>query len=135
MTEKPKGGGRDSRQDFRVDMAISLRYKVASKIGGGAYQLSPYMRGIGVNFSGGGGAFKIGKDIPAGSFIYLEMYFPFDRFPVSAVAEIIRTKPDTLRGKAVFLCITRYLLISPTIQDKMVAYFIGEGARRRKAEG
>ncbi len=134
MTDQPEKTGREGREDFRVDLAISLRYKIAGKNEMGAYTLTPFLRGIGVNFSGGGGAFKIAKDIPAKTLIYLEMYFPFDKYPVSAVAEVIRTKPDTLKGKSVLLCITKYLLISATIQDKMVAFIIGEGARPKKTE-
>ncbi len=134
MTDQPKKTGREGREDFRVDLAISLRYKIASKNEMGAYTLTPFLRGIGVNFSGGGAAFKIAKSIPGGTFIYIEMFFPFDKYPVSAVAEVVRTKPDTLKGRSVLLCITKYLLISATIQDKMVAFFIGEGARRKKAE-
>ena len=127
----PQGGAK--RQDFRVTLSVSVRYRVAKKIGD-VYKLTPFHKGLGVDFSGGGGAFKIGKDIPAGYLLYLEIFFPFDKFPVSVVAEVIRTKPDTLKGKKVYLCITRYLLMSPTINDKMVGYFINDGARESRKQ-
>ena len=120
--------GKQVRKDFRVKLAASVRYRVAKKVGE-RYVLSPFFKGIGVDFSGGGAAFKIGNSIPKGYLLYLEIFFPFDKFPVSVVAEVLTIKEDTLKGKKVFLCITRYLLMSPTINDRMVGYFINEGAR------
>jgi c-di-GMP-binding flagellar brake protein YcgR len=129
----PPAQGGAARKDFRVALSVSVRYRVAKKIGD-VYKLTPFHKGLGVDFSGGGGAFKIGKDIPAGYLMYLEIFFPFDKFPVSVVAEVVRTKEDTLKGQKVYLCITRYLLMSPTINDKMVGYFINEGARQAKKQ-
>ncbi len=119
------------RVDFRLRLATTVRYRVAKRFGD-KFKLSPWFKGIGVDFSGGGAAFKIGKAIPKGFLMYLEVFFPFDKYPVSSVAEVLRLKDDTLKGKKVFLCITRYLLISPTVQDKMIGYFINEGARAEK---
>ena len=129
--QSPKG--REGRVDYRIDLAIQVRYRIAQKVEG-RYRLSDFFNGLGENFSGGGAAFKLARDLPKGTFIYLEMLFPFDRFPVSAVAEVLRTKDATLKGKKVRLCITRFLLMSPTIHDKMVSYIIGEGARQQRAK-
>jgi len=130
--EDTGGGASQQRQDYRLRLAATIRYKVAKRFGY-AFKESAWFKGIGVDFSAGGASFKIGRSIPKGYFMYIEIFFPFDKFPVSTVAEVIRLKSDTLKGKKVFLCIVRYLIISPTVQDKMVGYFINEGARREKA--
>ena len=57
---------------------------------------------------------------------------PHRKEPVQAVAEVVRNLPDELKGKQVFRCIVRYVLIHPDTQDWMVAYFIGEAARQKK---
>ena len=128
MSEPSGGPPKQVRKDFRVKLAASVRYRVAKKVGE-KYVLSPFFKGIGVDFSGGGAAFKIGNSIPKGYLLYLEIFFPFDKFPVSVVAEVLNIKEDTLKDKKVFLCITRYLLMSPTINDRMIGYFINEAAR------
>ena len=128
----PQKTARNQRMDFRVELPLLVKYKIAVKQPDGRYQLSPMFNGVGVDFSGGGSAFKIAKDIPKGFFLYIELHFPFDKEPVMAVGEVIRTKPDTLKGKNVFLCITRYVLIAPEVQDRMVGFFIGEMARQGK---
>ena len=92
------------------------------------FKLTPFFKGLGVDFSGSGAAFKIGKSIPPGYMLYLEIFFPFDKYPVSVVAEVLRQKEDILKGKKVYLCMVRYLLIAPSIQDKMVGYFISRHA-------
>lgn len=131
--EKPHNGGRDNRMDFRITMPVSVKYKIARKNEREEkYTLSGYFRGLGDNFSGGGAAFKVAKEIPAGSLLYVEILFPFDKKPVCIIAEVLRTKPDIFKGKKIFLCVVRYLLINPKRQDAMVAYFIGEGARAQK---
>ncbi|MBI5637036.1 MAG: PilZ domain-containing protein [Nitrospinae bacterium] len=126
----PKVAGK--RADFRVEMPLMIRYRVAVRQEDGRYQLSPLANGVGVDFSGGGCAFKIAKDIPAGFFLYIEITMPYDKEPVQAVAEVVRNLPDELKGKQVFRCITRYILIHPDVQDRMVGYFIGEAARQKK---
>lgn len=131
-TKKPASAS-DLRQDFRVRLAVSIRYRVAKRFGD-VFKLSPFLKGIGVDFSAGGATFKIGKSIPKDYLMYLEIFFPFSKYPVSAVGEVLRTKEDTLKGKKVYLCIVRYLLISPTIQDKMVGYFINEAARKNEKD-
>ncbi len=129
---QPQKSSKNARMDFRVEIPLLVKYRIAVKQPDGTYQLSPLFNGVGVDFSGGGSAFKIGKDIPKGYFIYVELHFPFDKEPVMAIAEVIRTKPDTLKGKNVFVCITKYLLIGPDVQDRMVGFFIGEMARQGK---
>ncbi len=126
----PKGAGK--RTDFRVEMPLMIRYRVAVRQEDGRYQMSPLSNGVGVDFSGGGCAFKIAKDIPPGYFLYIEITMPHGKEPVQAVAEVVRNLPDELKGKQVFRCITRYVLIHPDVQDWMVSYFIGEAARQKK---
>ncbi len=131
--DRPQKDGRKNRMDFRVSLPVSVKYKIARKNGEkGEYTLSGYFRGLGDNFSGGGAAFKVAKEIPSGVLLYMEMLFPFDKNPVCIIAEALHTKPDVFKGKKVFLCMVRYLLVSPKQQDGMVAYFIGEGARAQK---
>lgn len=133
--EAPKpsgGGGRDKRVDFRVEMPLAIRYRVAVRRDDGRYQLSQPFNGVGVNFSGSGAAFRMAKDIPKGYMLLLEIAVPYDKDPIRAVAEVIKTQPDTLKGKTVVRCITRYLLIHPETQDKMIGFFIGEAARQQK---
>ncbi len=126
------GKGAGKRSDFRVEMPLMIRYRVAVRQEDGRYLLSPFSNGVGVDFSGGGCAFKIAKDIPPGYFLYIEITMPHGKEPVQAVAEVVRNLPDELKGRPVFRCITRYVLIHPDVQDWMVAYFIGEAARQKK---
>jgi hypothetical protein len=128
MDEKPQPQKvtKNARNDFRVRLPILLKYRVAVRQPDGKFIMSPVFSGVGVDFSGGGAAFKIGKDIPAGFFMYAEMPFAFQPEPVMAVAEVVRTKPDLLRGQKVLLCFVKYLLINPDVRDRMVGYLIGE---------
>jgi hypothetical protein len=130
--QPPQKSSKNARMDFRVEIPLLVKYRIAIPQPDGTYQLSPMFNGVGVDFSGGGSAFMIGKDIPKGYFLYIELHFPFDTNPVMVIGEVIRTKPNMLKGKNVFICITQYLLIGPDVQDRMVGFFIGEMARQGK---
>jgi c-di-GMP-binding flagellar brake protein YcgR len=132
--QQPSKSPKNARNDFRVRLPLLLKYRVAVKQPDGKYALSPLFSGVGVDFSGGGAAFKIGKDIPAGFFMYAEMPFPFQPEPIMVVAEVVRTKPDLLRGQKVLLCFVKYTLIHPDVRDKMVGYIIGEVNRLEHAK-
>ncbi|MBI3581994.1 MAG: PilZ domain-containing protein [Nitrospinae bacterium] len=123
-------GLKDARDDYRVRLPLPVKYRVGVRQQDGKYVLSPEFRGVGVDFSGGGAAFKIGKEIPAGFFVHAEIPFPFQQEPIMVVGEVLRTKPDLLRNQKVFLCVVRYLLINPDARDKMVGHIIGEVSRR-----
>ncbi len=126
----PKPKGRDARLDFRVLMPLMIRYRAAVRREDGRWQVSPFFNGVGVDFSGGGSAFKVAKEIPGGTLLYLEISVPYDKEPVQTVAEVLRQVPDTLKDKPVFRCIVRYVLIHPEAQDRMVGFFINAGARQ-----
>lgn len=130
----PSKNLKNARNDFRVRLPLLVKYRVAVKQPDGKYLLSPLFSGVGVDFSGGGAAFKIGKDIPSGFLLYAEMPFPFQPEPVMVVAEVVRTKPDLLRGQKVLLCFVKYLLINPDVRDTMVGYIIGEVNRQERAQ-
>ncbi|MBI3793155.1 MAG: PilZ domain-containing protein [Nitrospinae bacterium] len=130
----PKGPGPgNARNDYRIRIPLLVKYRVAVKQEG-KYIMSPVFSGVGVDFSGGGAAFKIGKDIPSGFFIYMEIPFPFQPEPLKVVSEVIRTKPDLLKGQKILLCTVKYLLLSPDIRDRMVGFIIGEMALQTKKE-
>ncbi|GMT41657.1 MAG: hypothetical protein IEMM0002_0068 [bacterium] len=119
--------------DFRINLSIPVRYMIAARNEDeGKYSLTDFFRGLGGKFSGGGAAFYAAKEIPVGSLLYVEMFFPFDKNPICTVSEVLRIKSGVLKGKKVFLCVTRFVLIGPKEQDRMVAYMIGDGARAQK---
>lgn len=125
-------GVKDARDDYRVRLTMPVKYRVGVRQPDGKYVLSPVFSGAGVDFSGGGAALKIGKEVPAGFFVHVVIPFPFQREPVMAVGEVLRTKPDLLRNQQVRLCVVKYLLINPDVRDKMVGYIIGEVSRLEK---
>jgi hypothetical protein len=129
----PRGPGvKDARDHYRARLPIPVKYRVGVGQPDGKYVLSPVFSGVGVDFSGGGAAFKIGKEVPAGFFVHVVIPFPFQKEPIMVVGEVLRTKPDVLRNQRVHLCVVKYLLINPDARDKMVGYIIGEVSRLGK---
>ncbi|MBI4667123.1 MAG: PilZ domain-containing protein [Nitrospinae bacterium] len=122
-----KDAGADKRTFFRFDYQAPVRYKFAKRTGEGQYQVSPWFKGVGANFSGGGAALHIGKPLPAKTLLLLEIKFPFSDEPVVATAEVVRREDDTINGKPVSLIMIRYLVIDEAVQDKMVSFIISRG--------
>ncbi|MGK7345109.1 MAG: PilZ domain-containing protein [Candidatus Nitrospinota bacterium M3_3B_026] len=128
--EKPgpgKQGGVDKRQFFRLDFPAPVRYRFAKKTAPGEYRVSPYFKGKGVNFSGGGAALNVGKPLPPKTLVQLEMIFPFRERPVMAAAEVVRREAAELKGQAVSLIMVRFLLIDEADQSKLVSFLISRG--------
>jgi hypothetical protein len=128
MNEKPAtGGGSEKRAFYRFEYKAPLRYRFAKRVAEGRYQVSGYFKGVGVDFSGGGAAFHVGKPLPPGTLMLLEISFPYQEEPVVATAEVIRRKEIAFKGKTVSLIMVKYLLIGEDQQDKMVAFIISQG--------
>ena len=112
---------------FRFEFEIPARYRFAKNVEPGRYRVSPYLKGIGENFSEGGASLKVGKALPVKTLVYLEMSFPFSQTPVLATAEVIRRQTAEHRGKKVSRIMVRYLLIDDTARDRMTAFIISRG--------
>ena len=124
---KPGAGGVDKRKDFRLDYPAPVRYRFAKKTESGKYQVSPYFKGRGVNFSGGGAAINVAKPLPPKTLVLLEMTFPFSDRPVMATAEVVRRQDSVFKGKKVSMIMTRFLIMSEADSCKLVSFIISGG--------
>ncbi|MBF0171194.1 MAG: PilZ domain-containing protein [Nitrospinae bacterium] len=125
MNQPAQGG--DKRFFYRFEYRAPLRYRFAKGLGEGKYQVSPWFKGVGVDFSGNGAAFHVGKPLPEKTLTLLEIKFPYQEAPVLATAEVVRRKEVVVKGKTVYLIMVRYLLIKEDEQDRMVAFIISRG--------
>jgi c-di-GMP-binding flagellar brake protein YcgR len=119
----------DKRAFFRLDYQAPVRYRFAKKTAPGKYQVSPYFKGVGANFSGGGSAIDIGKPLPPKTLMYLEIKFPYSDEPLLATAEVVRREDSVVGGKQAYRVMLRYLVINEAEQDKMVSFIISGGKR------
>lgn len=122
-----KQGGVDKRQFFRLEFPAPVRYRFAKKTGPAEYRVSPYFKGKGVNFSGGGAALNVGKPLPPKTLVLLEMIFPFSERPLMAAAEVVRRDTAELKGHTVSLIMVRFLLIDEADRSRLVSFLISRG--------
>lgn len=122
-----KDSGTDKRAFYRLEYQAPVRYRFAKKTAPGKYQVSPYFKGVGANFSGGGAAIDIGKPLPPKTLMYLEIKFPYSDEPVLATAEVVKREDSVVMGKQAHRVMIRYLVIDEASQDKMVSFIISGG--------
>jgi c-di-GMP-binding flagellar brake protein YcgR len=119
--------GADARAFYRLEFPAPVRYRFAKKSAPGKYQVSPYFRGVGANFSGGGAAIDIGKPLPPKTLMYLEIKFPYSDEPLLATAEVVKREDSVVNGKQAYRVMIRYLVMDEAAQDKMVSFIISGG--------
>lgn len=124
-----ESSGSDNRFFYRLDYSAPVRYRFAKKTSQGKYQVSPYFRGVGANFSGGGAAIDIGKPLPPKTLMYLEIKFPYSDEPLLATAEVVKREDAVVMGKQAYRVMIRYLLIDEAAQDRMVQFIISGGKK------
>lgn len=124
-----ESSGSDKRDFYRLDYQAQVRYRFAKKTAPGKYQVSPYFKGVGANFSGGGAAIDIGKPLPPKTLMYLEIKFPYSDEPLLATAEVVRREDAVVMGKQAYRVMIRYLVIDEAAQDRMVSFIISGGKR------
>ncbi|MBI5816285.1 MAG: PilZ domain-containing protein [Nitrospinae bacterium] len=125
--EQKSGGGKDNRLFFRFEYPAPVRYRFAKKTEPGKYMVSPWFKGVGVDFSGGGGALNIGKPLPAKTLVLMEIKFPYSDDPVIATAEVVRRIDVEYKGAKVSQISFKYLLINSNVQDRMISFIISRG--------
>ena len=127
MNEEDQDSGIERRKFFRLDFTAPIRYRFAKAVGHGKYQVSPYFKGRGVNFFGGGAALNLGKPLPPETLVLLEMLFPFSEKPVMATAEVIRKDVSHLKGREVSVIMVKFLLMEEAVNAKLVSFLISRG--------
>jgi len=125
MENKPSDA--DKRTFFRFEYPAPVRYRFAKKAEDGKYLVSPWLKGVGVDFSGGGAAIKVGKPLPPKTLMLVEIRFPYGEEPIMATVEVVRRVEVEYKGATVYQLNLRYLLIDRVIQDKMVSFIISRG--------
>lgn len=118
---------KSKRQCFRLEVHISVRYKIAKRVGQGEYKVSKYFKGMGQDFSDQSAAIKVNKPLPVNTLLYLEMSFPFQDEPVLATAEVVRCEKGKFKGKTVPLIMVRFILINETVHNAMTSFIISRG--------
>jgi c-di-GMP-binding flagellar brake protein YcgR len=124
-----QSSGEDGRAFYRLDYQAQVRYRFAKKTAPGKYQVSPYFKGVGANFSGNGAAIDIGKPLPPKTLMYLEIKFPYSEEPLLVTAEVVKRVDSVVMGKQAYRVMVRYLVIDEAEQDKMVSFIIAGGKR------
>ncbi len=127
MTPEEKQKPEDLRSAFRVEMTVPVKYRFAKKVAPGEYKLSPYLRGSGFNFSGGGAGVKVGQPLPVGTLIYLRMKFSFLEDVVTATAVVVSRDPGKSAIKSPTQIHVRFLVIRKRHVEKIMAYVMAGG--------
>lgn len=125
--DEVKGNSSDKRIFYRFEYNAPIKYKFAKMVAPGKYAVSPWCKGVGANFSGGGAAFYLGKPLPPKTLLFMEIRFPFGEEPLLATAEVVRRQEAEFKGKKVSMVMIKYLLMDPVAQDKMVSFIISRG--------
>lgn len=120
-------GTTEKREAFRFKHSAPVRYRFAKKIAPGKYKISPFFKGLGIDFSGTGAAFRAGKPLPKGTLTLLEIDFPFSDDPVIATAEVVRKVEDGFKGKKVIKVMVNFIIMEENTRNKMMSFIISQG--------
>lgn len=129
MTDQ-KMGDRQKRQFFRYEYSAPIRYRFAKKIETAKYQISPYFKGLGIDFSGNGAAFHATKPLPKNTLLLLEILFPFSKDPMIVTAEVVRREEEVFKDKKVSKIMVRYLVLDEEVLNKLISFVISRGKNR-----
>ncbi|MBF0291671.1 MAG: PilZ domain-containing protein [Nitrospinae bacterium] len=114
----------ERRKAYRRDYSAPVRYRVAQKTAPGKYQVSPYFKGVGANFSASGAAIDIGKRIPPRTLVYMEIKFPYSSEPLLATAEVVRRADSLVMDKQAYRMGIRFLVVNEAEQSRMTSFLI-----------
>jgi len=118
---------RQRRQFFRYEHPAPIRYRFAKKVETAKYNVSPYFKGLGVDFSGNGAAFRATKPLPINTLVFLEMLFPFSHDPMMVTAEVVRRDEEEFRGQKISKIMVKYLVVDEEALNKLISFVISRG--------
>jgi hypothetical protein len=127
-------GSAGKREHYRLDIQIPIWYRYGIEKEDGTYAMSEPFKGVGINYSGGGGAFRIQHPLEPKVLVLIDIFFPFTRDPITVLGEVVRTKEETVNDRQIYLAYVNYICVDPTDQDNMIGFLISKGTEIGKKQ-